>query len=414
MTNRYEDFVDFEKRFVVNLSLVSVLFSTLGFIINSLLEFDLILKILPVVSFFIYGSLYFWARQSKKATGVKWVFALVTLIFINLLWVNNYGSRGPAPYFFILLYSLLIFVWHGKYLIIASSILIINVVVIFFFDLANPFFTPGYASESDRIIDVYTGIMLYALVIFVMMNGAKKSYVNEYKKAKRSDALKSAFLANMSHEIRTPLNAIVGFSNLLSSNLVPEEEKQNYIEIINENNDSLLRLFEDIIDISSIDTGQLELYVEDCNINNLLDNLETTYNHVLERAEKTTITIIKTRLPEDMVISTDKKRLLQILTNLMDNAVKFTSEGSISMGCERSGEGLTFYVKDTGIGIPENNVQFIFDRFYKANDDQSTLYRGTGIGLFMAKSLAELLGGSIRMESEEGKGSAFYLNIPYN
>ncbi len=408
---RFEGFVDFEKKFVVSISLVATLFSLIGFIINILLDFDLAMKIIPVVSFVIYTVLYFWGKQSKDASVVKWVFAFITLIFMNLLWLNNYGSHGPAPYFFILLFSLLIFIWHGRYLLIAGGTLILNVAIIFYFDFNNPTFTPDYASESDRIIDVYTGILLYALIIFVMMSSAKNSYINEYKKAKRSDALKSAFLANMSHEIRTPLNAIVGFSNLLSSDLIPEEEKQTYIDIINENNDSLLRLFEDIIDISSIDTGQLEIFPEDCDINNLLDNLETMFTQVLEKAEKPEIQLISNKLSENRIITTDKKRLLQILTNLLDNAVKFTNEGSITFGCVDTEEALLFSVTDTGIGIKKSNAQYIFDRFYKAEDDQSTLYRGTGIGLFMAKSLTELMGGEIWMESEPGKGSSFFFTV---
>ncbi len=410
--DKFEGFIDFEKRFVVSLSLVTIAFSFLGFIINILLDFELEMKVIPVIAFVIYTILYLWGKKSKNAGVVKWVFAVVTLIFINLLWFNNYGSHGPAPYFFILLFSLLIFIWHGKHLIIASTILITNIVVIFLFDLSYPQFTPDYQSDSDRIIDVYTGIMLYALIIFVMMSSAKISYINEYKKAKRSDSLKSAFLANMSHEIRTPLNAIVGFSNLLTSDLIPEEEKQSYIDIINENNDSLLRLFEDIIDISSIDTGQLDIFVEDCDINNLLDNLETMFRQVLIKSEKEEINLVKIRLPEKLIVTTDKKRLLQILTNLLDNAVKFTNEGRITFGCELTNDKLLLSVKDTGIGINKSNADYIFDRFYKAEDDQSTLYRGTGIGLFMAKSLTELLGGQIWMESEEGKGSSFFFTLP--
>ncbi|MDA3779169.1 MAG: ATP-binding protein [Bacteroidales bacterium] len=234
-------------------------------------------------------------------------------------------------------------------------------------------------------------------------------------KAENADKLKSAFLANMSHEIRTPMNAILGFSELLSSNNVDvtEDEKNEYINLIKSNGNSLLNLINDIIDISKIEANQLKIKKKQCNINEVLNNLEKNYNGLKKQKNKNNIEIRIKNNYSNFSILTDPLRLQQILSNLIDNSLKFTENGFIEFGFIEQGiDTLLFYVKDTGIGMDEKDTNSVFDRFKKLDNDNTKLYRGTGLGLAICKSLVELLNGEIWVKSKKGIGSTFYFTLP--
>ena len=225
-------------------------------------------------------------------------------------------------------------------------------------------------------------------------------------KAEESDRLKSAFLANMSHEIRTPLNAIVGFSNLLAETDDPVE-KQEFIHIISTNNELLLQLINDIIDMAKIESGSLDFTYSQIDINELME--EICSQMILKNKSEAVSISFDEKLPQ-CLIYTDRNRLMQVMINFLTNALKFTPEGAVSFGytIEESGKAIRFYVKDTGIGIPQDKKDKIFDRFVKLN----TFAQGTGLGLPICAMIAEKFGGSIGVESEEGKGSLFWLSIP--
>jgi len=228
------------------------------------------------------------------------------------------------------------------------------------------------------------------------------------EKAEEADRLKSAFLANMSHEIRTPLNAIVGFSRILSETDPAQEERVAYSNIINESSDSLLMLVNDILDFSSIEANQLEIKKTGFGLRELFDNLYSTFS-VSNKNNEVSLVL---KAGEDMNIFTDRLRLRQILVNLLQNAFKFTKKGYVELGyCEDKGE-LILYVKDTGIGISPEDQKYIFDRFRKSDKQSDKAVRGIGLGLTISKRLGGLLGGSLTVESEEGKGSVFYLSFP--
>lgn len=224
-------------------------------------------------------------------------------------------------------------------------------------------------------------------------------------KAEELDRLKSAFLANMSHEIRTPLNAIVGFSNLLTET-EDTEERQLYMDIVQENTELLLQLISDILDLSKMESGTFEFANSDTDVNLLCDEI---IRSLRMKASPGVELVFKECLPECHVWA-DKNRLNQVISNFINNALKFTSSGCISLGYYRQTDGyLRFYVRDTGMGIPSNKVNTIFDRFVKLN----SFAHGTGLGLSICKSLVEQMGGSIGVESEEGKGSCFWFTYPY-
>lgn len=225
----------------------------------------------------------------------------------------------------------------------------------------------------------------------------------ELMKVKEADKLKSAFLANMSHEIRTPLNAIVGFSTLLANeeNL---EERQEFIKIIENNNELLLQLINDILDLSKIEAGTLEFIYSDVDVNALLTEIEQS-SRIRNRHPEIQISF-EERLPQ-CVIHTERNRLTQVINNLLTNSMKFTTRGSIRFGYRQEGNRLRFYVKDTGCGIPADKIDSVFGRFVKLNNFQ----QGTGLGLSICKTIVEKLGGEIGVESKEGGGTLFWFTI---
>jgi CheY-like chemotaxis protein len=233
------------------------------------------------------------------------------------------------------------------------------------------------------------------------------------EKAEESDRLKSAFLANMSHEIRTPMNGILGFADLLKSPDLTGDEQSQYIHIIKKSGDRMLNIINDIVDISKIESGQMKVSVSETKIN---EQTEFIYTFFKPEADIKGIQLKSTNgLPdEEAIINTDREKLYAILTNLVKNAIKFTSSGSIEFGYVKKGKHLEFYVKDSGYGIPYNRQMAIFDRFVQADIADSRAFQGAGLGLSISKAYVEMLGGEIRVESEEGQGSTFYFTIPYS
>ena len=223
-------------------------------------------------------------------------------------------------------------------------------------------------------------------------------------KAEQSDRLKSAFLANMSHEIRTPLNAIVGFSQLLPA-AETAEEKKLYSGIINQNSDILLQLINDILDLSKIEAGTLEYIKRPMNLGEVC---RTIYAVHKERV-KEGVTLIFDNEDENLFIEGDQNRIMQVITNFLTNASKFTYEGEIRLGFEQTDKNIRVYVKDTGIGIEPEKVDHVFERFVKLN----SFAQGTGLGLSICQMIVEKIGGEIGVTSELGKGSTFYFTIPY-
>ncbi|MGL4853253.1 MAG: response regulator [Phocaeicola sp.] len=224
------------------------------------------------------------------------------------------------------------------------------------------------------------------------------------EKAEESGKLKTAFLANMSHEIRTPLNAIVGFSELLQ-HTEESAEKEEYIRIINSNNDLLLRLIGDILDLSKIESGLVELRMEQFDFSSFVNE---AYSTLKPRCERSEVELQLHNPFSKCIVTLDKNRCLQIITNYLNNAVKFTTEGFIKMGYDYKENGLALFVQDTGIGIPEEKMDKLFQRFGKLDD----FAQGTGLGLSICKAIAETMNGKVGVESSVGQGSIFWVWLP--
>jgi len=238
------------------------------------------------------------------------------------------------------------------------------------------------------------------------------------EKAVESDRLKSAFLANMSHEIRTPMNGILGFTELLKNPNLTIEKKEYYISIIEKSGMRLLNIINDILSISKIESGQMEVFISETNVN---EQIEYIYNFFKPEAERKEIQIsFKNNLPgEKSIIKTDKEKIYAILTNLVKNALKFTKTGSIEIGYHvieklNATTQLEFFVKDTGVGIRSEQLKIVFERFRQGSESLNRTYEGAGLGLTISKAFIEMLGGKIWIESEFGIGSTVYFTIPYN
>jgi PAS domain S-box-containing protein len=232
------------------------------------------------------------------------------------------------------------------------------------------------------------------------------------EKAEESDRLKSAFLANMSHEIRTPMNGILSFAGLLKSPELTGEKQKEYVRIIESSGDRMLNIINDLISISKIEAGMTEVIFSNSSIN---EQIEYIYYFFKPEVEKKGMKLnYKTTLPtKESIIYTDREKIYAILTNLVKNALKFTREGSIEFGYEKKGDLLEFFVKDTGIGISDDQKKFIFERFRQGSESLSRNYEGAGLGLSISKLYVEMLGGKIWLESELCVGSKFYFTTPY-
>ena len=225
-------------------------------------------------------------------------------------------------------------------------------------------------------------------------------------KAEELDRLKSAFLANMSHEIRTPLNAIVGFSSLLAET-DSRSERQEYIKIVQENNELLLQLISDILDLSKIEAGTFNFVYTNVDVNETCSEIIKSMGMKVSKG----VELIFGELFPECYIYMDKNRFTQVISNFINNALKFTQQGSITLGYEQvSHQKIKFYVRDTGMGIPEEKQKSVFERFVKLN----TFVQGTGLGLSICKSIVSQMGGEIGVDSTEGVGSCFWFTHPYH
>ncbi len=273
--------------------------------------------------------------------------------------------------------------------------------------------------QKNEVENAYKELALYRDKLEEIVEKRTFELLEAKEKAEESDRLKSSFLANLSHEIRTPLNSIIGFSSLIFNEEISETERKNYQSIIESSSVTLLNLINDIIDISKIEAKRLEIIINDVPLAKIFNNLKQIYSYEVQKQQLFEKKQLEFRVNIDknilsLVISTDEIRLNQVLSNLINNAIKFTSEGYIEVGCKflADNETLEFYVKDTGVGIKKEYHDVIFDRFRKVEDDTNAIYRGAGLGLAISRQLIKLLGGDIRVDSEPGKGSVFYFTLP--
>jgi len=279
----------------------------------------------------------------------------------------------------------------------------------------------GFWMEKNKIpIRDERGVITMIMGIFKDVSELMR-IENELKEARdraeESDRLKTSFLANMSHEIRTPMNGIIGFANLLRDAELNDEEKDLYLKHIDHSSKQLLNIIDDIIDISKIESGQLKISNKPVHINEILEEIYSQFFHRIRGnapgEKRVDFKLEKGNDSNDFTIVCDDFRLSQILNNLIANALKFTEEGQISFGYTLGNQRyVEFFVRDSGIGIPNNKIRMIFDRFGQVDQKQTRQHSGTGLGLPISKSLVNLMGGEMWVESDLGKGTTFFFTLP--
>jgi signal transduction histidine kinase len=269
--------------------------------------------------------------------------------------------------------------------------------------------------SSSRLSD-FSGKSIGLMIVSRDVTDRKKNeddLMTAKNKAEENDKLKTAFLHNISHEIRTPLNAIVGFSSMLDDLNLSRDQQKSYIDIIIKSSDHLLEIISDILEISNIEAGIVNAYENDLDLNEMIEDLFNQFNLETERKNirlKHSLGI----WDDKVIIRSDKTKLVQILSNLLSNSIKFTDKGIIKFGYRMEDNDIQFYVSDTGKGIPQNKFHKIFDRFFQVDHNNNRFYEGTGLGLSISKAYVELLGGQIWLTSKVGEGTTFYFNIPFN
>jgi signal transduction histidine kinase/ActR/RegA family two-component response regulator len=388
---------------------------------------------------FVFFSAVFatTVRSLPLKFRVSWLLFLIYLIGVYSLLETNSSSLGYA---FFISYSLLsgILVSQKRawlsLITISTTLLLIGIVlynpiVRIPFEATIPLNEYVQSSFVFLVIALVTLFPLVSLLNGLIFNLEKETRFRRLlrrehedlalakRKAEESDHLKTAFLSNMSHEIRTPMNAILGFSNLLSHPDISLNEKEEFINLIRINGKNLLTLVEDIIDISKIDSGQLQIKNAPCKLHDVLMQVYESFQDDIKRRGLFNLKLyLKEGIGDKNIrILTDDHRLKQILINLVGNAVKFTERGFVEFGyTQEDDQFLRFYVKDTGIGLPKGKESEIFERFSKFNSDKERLYGGTGIGLSIAKHLVTLMGGEIWVESEPLIGTTFFFTLPYH
>lgn len=285
-------------------------------------------------------------------------------------------------------------------------------------DVGDLFFDTSYApiigvsGNVESVIGVSSNVTDH-IKMEKQLTELNKELQETKLKAEESDRLKSAFLANMSHEIRTPMNSILGFSDLLNE-CKADEQREEYVDIIQKNGEVLLTLLNDIIDLSKIEGGQFTVKPELVNIIDLMMELEQLYGVKLSQAGKPKLKI-NLEIPsgyQNLQLKTDRSRLFQVFANLLDNALKFTDEGLIVFGFYIEDSGLKFFVRDTGIGIKKDDLKIIFERFAQVRSTYDGKYGGAGLGLSISKKIVELLGGNLSVQSKYNKGSVFSFSLP--
>jgi signal transduction histidine kinase/ActR/RegA family two-component response regulator len=411
------DEIGLDNYMVLAISFFIAVLGILGTLINIFLNLGLLTIISTILPIVIFATLYLYSRKTGKYILSKYVLIIVSLLLLNFQWFINFGSSGPILYLFVVVESFIIIFFVKTEKIIFTLAVFVNVSLLFLIEYRYPDVIGKYSNDSTRLLDLYSGMLIYLFISILLLNLALKFYINQQEKASLADKLKSAFLANMSHEIRTPMNGIMGFAQLLKEPNLTGDEQQDYISIIEKSGERMLNIINDIIDISKIESGLMKVDITESDINK---QIEYVYTFFKNEAEVKGIKLsYKNSLPSsEAIIKTDPEKLYAILINLVKNAIKFTNKGSIDFGynitSDKISDLLEFYVKDTGIGIPKDRQEAIFELFVQADIINTHAYQGAGLGLAISKAYVGMLSGRMYVESEPGNGTIFYFTIPYN
>lgn len=338
------------------------------------------------------------------------------IIVYNLYYIYNYGITGPMAYYSFLIVYVTLYYSKVTNKLLLFFFFFINIVVLYYLDYQSDTFTNKYENFNQLFIDNVASILALIITFLILLRSLIKAQIKEKEIANESSHLKSTFLANTSHDLRAPVNSILSFSELIFQEKLTHDELIKYNKIIHSNSAQLLSLINDMFDISIIESKNIIINQKFTNINDLLDELHSTFKRDIEVKNKNIDLNIHYGLPNSQAfIYTDPVRVKQIISNLLQNAIKHTTEGAIAFGYDKKmdADELLFYVKDTGSGIPDDKLEDIFKR-YVTNINETKKTKGTGLGLHITSSLVKLLNGKIWVESDIDVGSQFFFTLPIN
>jgi signal transduction histidine kinase len=389
--------------------------------------------------FILVWTLYF-SRHKISLHTKAYIFCSVFFILAVFLNYTNGILSGSLNFVFITTIATLLFGWKTGLITIILTVIIRGLIGWGYMSgtLHYSFDLTAYINTKEATITAILGGAVIASILVLTINKfhnwllvlltsvsvkadelarSNIELLQAKQKAEENDRLKSIFLANMSHEIRTPMNAIVGFAELLSRSEFPESRKAKYVKFIQEKSNDLLKLIEDILDISKIEANQFPMYPEPFELYPFMQEIFAYYDFKRSNSESFRNLNLVFSYPDELKSITlylDKLRLKQILINLLDNAFKFTPNGSIELGCDVNKDfEIVFRVKDTGIGIPKEMHKIIFEPFRQGDEKATTReYGGTGLGLSIVQGLINLMDGKIWVESQPGAGAVFFLSFP--
>lgn len=390
----------FQKKLPYKISTLLLLFSGISIGVVNIIVYGFSGAGLPIFCFMgVLAALFLGSR----AGYITIFLCSIPMIIVAVLMTNNILPVGVD----LMEISTLPLSWATAIIVM----LFLGSMMIFGFGILQRNLTETIKYSESQAFELSEANSEYETINEELRESNEELYLSRAK-AEESDRLKSAFLANMSHEIRTPMNGILGFSKLLKNPDLTGKKQQEYIGIIQKSGARMLNLINDIVSISKIESGQMELNIEELNINEQIEHIYTLFKPEVEK--KGMQFLFRNDLPSgEAILKTDQQKVFSILTSLVKNALKYSSEGKIEMGYTRKGKYLEFYVKDTGIGIPEDRKEAVFERFIQADIADKKALQGAGLGLSISKAYVEMLGGEIWMESELGKGSSFYFTIEY-
>lgn len=403
--------ISFRNRFLLKTIAMSSIVCLVATIFNLIVSLDFRLTISTAVSTLIFAFQYVLARFQNKYTLVRNTFIIYIILAINVFWIYNGGSNGPTLFVYQAIFALCLFIIPQKNFVIVFVALAINLTGLFLIDYKFPHLIVGYESNTDRLLDLYMITLVFLSTEVPLIYYANKNYRKEQLKAMHSEQIKSAFLANMSHEIRTPMNVLLGFSELLRDNDISSDEKNQYLDIIQQNGNILLKILDNVLDLSKLESNSVQINEHVIDLNHFLGNLKIS--HLPQAMAKgINLKIEKDFKHPKLFMFTDENLLLQIFNNLISNALKFTHKGTITIGYSIPPNNSTihFFVKDTGIGIKPTILPFVFERFRQGDERLKRNYTGTGLGLTISKALVKLLNGKIWIRTNINEGTSVFFS----
>jgi len=405
------DDYDIQNLVLIHMLHITFTLSLISLFINPILGLPKSIIYSNIGSFFFIIFNYWIVRIKQHYELGRWVYLSFVMVMINFLWFESEGSAGPSLFYILAFVPMFIFLVETKRLKYGFIVIGLNVPILLLLEGYKPEWLTYYNSNTQRILDILIVCLVFVIFEIPLIIYVKNLVIQQRNSAKKSEQVKTRYITHLSHEIRTPMNAILGFSELLGQNDLKPEEQHDYINIINDNGHSLLNLLNNIINLSKIEDEQSKISLSSFSAYGLLKNVHSSLSY---NAKGSSVDFsIESPKESDVMFSSDVVLVYQVISNLVFNALKFTHSGYVHMGFEAKNEHITFWVKDTGIGISQEKQSSIFNQFEQVYDHSQTLnLSGTGLGLTICKSLSKILHGQLTLESEIAKGSTFYFKLP--